>query len=100
MKESIQAAQANCGCQDSRDANLRWTDCARRHCECQVCGNAVAGNRTIDISTDAAETSAKCVNQGWTEDVSLFTTAHLPARIHLMDGIQQRIGLGLWPGVI
>src|SRR5882757_4274769 len=29
-----------------------------------------------------------------------FTAAHLPARIHLMDGVQQWIGLVLGPSII
>ena len=100
MEEPIEAAQANGGCQDARDANLRRTDCARSYCECRVCRNGVAGNRTIYISTDAAETGAKRVNQGWTKDVGFFAAAHLPARIHLMDGVQQRIRLSLRPSII
>ena len=91
MKEPIQATKANRGCQDSRDANLRWTNCARGHCECQVCGNAVAGNRTVDISTDAAETGAKVV------DFAQFPGGlpNTESYIQLIDALVNRLAAAL-----
>src|SRR4030088_2840824 len=93
VQKPVEAAQPNRRCEDARYSDLWRPGRARRDCESRVFRDCVAGDRIVDIASNAAHTCAKRVDQCGTKNMGFFDAGHLATRKNLMRGVQKRVGL-------
>src|SRR6202790_2154895 len=99
VEKAVQASQADGGSEDTGHPDLRGPNRPRCDGERFIGGHAVAGYGLVDVATDAAEANTKSVNQGRTKNMRLLGAGHLPSRKNLMNGVEERVRLGLWPRI-
>ena len=77
MQKAVQPPQPNSGRQHAWHADLRWPDRSGSHRQRGIGSHFVAGHRTVDVTSDAAQAYADGIHQRRSENVSVLNASHL-----------------------